>query len=377
MTDQPAPVVPVVPVLSPAVVEVVAGVDTHGDTHHAAVLSMIGGELGDREFPATAAGYTALLDWLGTHGTVVRVGVEGTSSYGAGLTRFLHTRGVEVVEIDRPDRRSRRTAGKSDPLDAYAAARTVLAGARVVVPKAGTGIVEAIRVLRITRRGAVKARTQTTNQLRSLLVTAPPEVRERFTGLKTPALVRACVKIRLANNDLSDPARAVRVALRRLARRHQALTAEIREADRELRPLVNAAAPGMTDRLGINVEVAGQLLTTVGDNPQRLRSESSFAHLCGVAPIPASTGKTRRHRLNRGGDRRANNAVYTVVLTRLRLDPRTRAYVTRRTAEGLSKREIIRCLQRYVAREIYQLLVALPASSSSWPPPEVTGAGQP
>ena len=371
VTDQPVPVLP------PAVVEVVAGVDTHGDTHHVAVLSMIGGELGDQEFPATAAGYTALLDWLQCHGTVVRVGVEGTSSYGAGLTRFLHTRGVEVVEIDRPDRRSRRGTGKSDPLDAYAAARAALAGVRVVVPKAGTGIVEAIRVLRITRRGAVKARTQTTNQLRSLLVTAPPEVRERFTGLKTPALVRACAKIRIAGSDLSDPARAVRVALRRLARRHMALTAEIREADRELRPLVNAAAPGMTTRLGINVEVAGQLLTTVGDNPQRLRSESSFAHLCGVAPIPASSGKTRRHRLNRGGDRRANNAVYTVVLTRLRLDPRTRAYVTRRTAEGLSKREIIRCLQRYVARELYQILVALPASSSSWPPPEVTGTGQP
>lgn len=245
MTDRS---VPVVPVPAPAV-EVVAGVDTHGDTHHAAVLSMIGGELGDREFPATAAGYTDLLDWLQCHGTVVRVGVEGTSSYGAGLTRFLHTRGVEVVEIDRPDRRARRAVGKSDPLDAYAAARTVLAGARVVVPKAGTGIVEAIRVLRITRRGAVKARTQTANQLRSLLVTAPPEVRERFTGLKTPALVRACAKIRIAGGDLSDPARAVRVALRRLARRHMALTAEIREADRELRPLVNAAAPGEAPRV--------------------------------------------------------------------------------------------------------------------------------
>lgn len=376
MTDRPVPVVPAGGHADGAV-EVVAGVDTHGHTHHVAVLNAIGGELGDREFPATAAGYAALLDWIRSHGRLVRIGVEGTGSYGAGLARFLHAQNVTVVEIDRPDRRSRRAVGKSDPLDAYAAARAALAGARVVVPKTGTGIVEAIRVLRITRRGAVKSRTQTTNQLRSLLVTAPSEIRERFTGLKTPALIRACSRLRLASTDLSDPARAVRVALRRLARRHLALTAEIREADRELRPLVNAAAPGMTDRLGVNVEVAGQLLTTVGDNPERLRCEGSFAHLCGVAPIPASSGRTRRHRLNRGGDRAANNAVYTVVLTRLRLDPRTRDYVARRTAEGLSKREIIRCLQRYIARELYQLLVALPASSSSWPPPAVSGTGQP
>jgi len=141
--------------------------------------------------------------------------------------------------------------------------------------------------------------------------------------------------------------------------------------------LINAAAPTMTARLAVNVEVAGQLLTTVGDNPDRMRSEAAFAHLCGVAPIPASSGRTRRHRLNRGGDRAANNAVYTVVLTRLRLDPRTRDYVARRTREGLTKREIIRCLQRYVARELYQLLVALPESSSSWPPPAMSGTGQP
>jgi transposase len=154
------------------------------------------------------------------------------------------------------------------------------------------------------------------------------------------------------------------VALLRLAQRHQQLTAEIHAADRELRPLITAVAPAMLDRLGVALEVTGQLLTTVGDNPERMRSEAAFAHLCGVAPIPASSGKTRRYRLNRGGDRAANNAIYTVVLTRLRLDERTRAYYRRRTAEGLSKREIIRCLQRYVARELYQLLVRLPLSSA-------------
>ncbi len=372
MTDQAVPVA-----IAAEVVEVVAGVDTHGHTHHVAVLNTIGAELGDREFPATAAGYAALLSWVRGHGRLLRIGVEGTSSYGAGLARYLHDADVAVLEIDRPDRRARRAIGKSDPLDAYAAARAALAGSRVVVPKAGNGIVEAIRVLRVTRRGAVKARTQTINQLRSLLVTAPPELRERLAGLKTPALVTACARLRIATGDLSDPARATRVALRRLARRHQQLTAEIRDADRELRPLIAAAAPTLTDRLGVNVEVAGQLLTTVGDNPDRMRSEAAFAHLCGVAPIPASSGRTRRHRPNRGGDRAANNAVYTVVLTRLRLCPRTRDYVARRITEGLTKREIIRCLQRYVARELYQVLVRLPASSSSWPPHRLLRVGQP
>lgn len=373
MTDQIDPVANVDQVVD----RVVAGVDTHSATHHAAVVDRVGRELGDREFPATAAGYAALWEWLRGHGRPVRVGVEGTSSYGAGLSRFLHRVGVAVVEIDRPDRRARRARGKSDPIDAYAAARAALAGDRVVVPKAGTGIVEAIRVVRVTRRSAVKARTQTTNQLKSLLVTAPPPLRERLHGLKTPALVKACALLRPPAMPLSDPAHAIVVVLRRLARRHQQLTAEIRAADTELRPLITAAAPAMLDRLGVSLEVTGQLLTTVGDNPDRIRSEAAFAHLCGVSPIPASSGKTRRHRLNRGGDRAANNALYTVVLTRLRLDDRTRAYVARRTGEGLSKREIIRCLQRYVARELYQLLVRLPPSSSSWPPHGLEWVGQP
>jgi transposase len=360
---------------------VVGGVDTHGQTHHAAVLDGVGRELGDREFPATAAGYVALLGWLLEFGELARVGVEGTSSYGAGLVRHLRTCGIVVVEVDRPDRRTRRARGKSDPIDAYAAARTALAGARPVMPKAGDGIVEAIRMLRLTRRGAVKARTATINQLKALLVTAPPEIREPLAGLSTAVLIPTCMALRPAGS-VADPAHAVRLALRRLARRYQFLSTEIRLADAELRGLVSMAAPGMLTRLGVGVEVTGQLLTTVGDNPDRMRSEAAFAHLCGVAPIPASSGKTRRHRLNRGGDRQANNAVYTVVLARLRLDDRTRAYALRRTAEGLSKREIIRCLQRYVARELYhtlvmQALVTAPASSSSWPPHRLQELGQP
>lgn len=189
--------------------------------------------------------------------------------------------------------------------------------------------------------------------------------------------MKTCARLRVPATPLSDPAHAITVVPRRLARRHLQLTAEIRAADGELRPLITAAAPAMPQRLGVNLEVTGQLLTTVGDNPDRIRSEATFAHLCGVAPNPASSGKTHRHRLSRGGDRAANNSLYTVVLTRLRLDDRTRAYVARRTREGLSKREIIRCLQRYVARELYQLLVRPPASSSSWPPHGLEWVGQP
>jgi transposase len=355
---------------------VVGGVDTHGETHHGAVLDGLGRELGDREFPATTVGYQALLDWLRGFGELVRVGVEGTSSYGAGLARHLRTAGIVVVEVDRPDRRTRRARGKSDPIDAYAAARTALAGSRTVVPKAGDGIVEAIRTLRVTRRGAVKARTATINQLKALLVTAPAEIREPLAGLTTAVLIPACLAL-APTGPVADPAQAVRLVLRRLARRYQFLSTEIRLADAELRGLITAAAPDLLTRLGVGIEVTGQLLTTVGDNPDRMRSEAAFAHLCGVAPIPASSGKTRRHRLNRGGDRAANNALYTVVLARLRLDDRTRAYAARRTAEGLSKREVIRCLQRYVARELYHALVALPASSSSWPAHRLQGVGQP
>src|SRR3954451_2394036 len=222
---------------------VVGGVDTHSEIHRAAVLDALGRELGDREFPATTAGYQALLGWLQSFGELMRVGVEGTSSYGAGLLRHLHAAGVVVLEVDRPDRRTRRARGKSDPIDAYAAARTALTGVRITVPKAGDGIVEAIRVLRVPRRSAVKARTQTINQLKGLLVTAPAQVREPLAGLSTAVLIPACLAQR-PTGSVADPAQAVRLVLRRLARRYQFLTTEIRLADAELRTLVATAAPG-------------------------------------------------------------------------------------------------------------------------------------
>jgi len=336
---------------------VTGGVDTHGQTHHAAALDLVGRQLGDREFPTTPAGYRALLKWLQGYGHLERVGVEGTGTYGAGLTRQLRAAGVTVVEVDRPDRKARRAKGKSDPLDAYSAARAALAGTATGVPKTRDGRIEAIRALRVARSSAVKARSQATNQLKALLVTAPAQLREQLRTLSTTALVATCARLR-PTGDIGDPARATKTALARLARRHQYLSAEIGDADTDLRTLVIAAAPRLIALPGVGTEVAAQLLTTIGDNPDRLHSEAAFAHLCGVAPIQASSGRTHRHRLNRGGDRAANNALYIVVLGRLRYDSRTRAYAERRTTEGLSKPEIIRCLKRYVAREVFAVLTA-------------------
>jgi transposase len=355
---------------------VTGGVDTHSQTHHAAVIDQVGRPVGDREFPTTPAGYRALLGWLRGHGQLGRVGVEGTGAYGAALARQLRAAGVSVMEVNRPNRQTRAAVGKSDPLDAYAAARAALAAIRAGVPKSRDGRVEAVRVLRVARRGAVKARTQTTNQLKALLLTGPADLREKLRHLNTPALIDTCARLR-PTGPLADPEQATKLALRRLARRHQHLTEEILAADAELKALVTNTAPELLTLCGVGVEVAGQLLTSAGDNPERLHSEAAFAHLCGVAPIPASSGKSHRHRLNRGGDRAANNALYTVVLSRLRCDPRTRRYVSRRTKEGLSKPEIIRCLKRYVAREIYSVLVSLPPSSSSRPLHRPERAGQP
>jgi transposase len=336
-------------------IAVIGGIDTHTDTHQAAVIDTVGRHLATEPFPTSPAGYQQLLDWLRSHGEVLAVGVEGTGAYGAELARFLSANGNTVVEVDRPDRKARRDNGKSDPVDAYAAATAVLSGRAKGTPKSRNGIAEAIRALRVARSSAIKARTQTINQIRTLIVTAPAEVREQFRGLPTVELIDHLARSRPAG-DLADPACAVRTALRRLARRYRALSQEIADADAELKPLVTRAAPQLVALPGVGPETAGQLLITAGDNPGRLRSEASFAHLCAAAPIPASSGRTNRHRLNRGGDRQANRALHTIVIVRMRHDRRTQEYVARRTAEGMSKKDIIRCLKRFVAREVYKHL---------------------
>ena len=349
-------------------IEIAAGVDTHQDTHTAAVVDTAGRLLGHRQFRATRPGYVALLVWLRSFGTLMVVGIEGTGAYGAGLARHLHGEHVAMLEIDRPDRRTRRSAGKSDPIDAEAAARAALARVRTGVPKQRDGRVEALRNLRVARRSAVDQRADCMRQIKTLIITAPEDLRERLRGLPKQQLLTNCAGLRPDTTRVGEPEQAVKVALRSLARRHGALTEEITDLDALIEPLVAAINPDLLDLNGVGADVAGQLLVTAGENTDRLRSEAAFAMLCGVAPIPASSGKTHRHRLNRGGDRQANAALYRVVLCRLRWDPRTQAYMARRTTEGLSKKDIIRCLKRLIAREIFYVLTTDDAKQAQLDP---------
>jgi transposase len=346
--------------------EVFAGVDTHTDSHHAAVVDPLGRPLADREFRTTTEGYRALLAWLGTFGVIRAIGVECTGSYGAGLTRVLSTAGLTVVEVNAPDRAIRHARGKSDPIDAYVAARAAASGRAQARPKARNGRVEAMRQLRVTRSSAVKARTQAINQLTGLRVTAPDPLRRTLTGLSRTALVTTCLRLR-PKTDLGDPIQATRFALRQLARRIRGLTEEIDEIEQHIAALTATAAPDLVALFGVGTETASQLLVTAGDNPERLRSEAAFAALCGAAPVPASSGRTDRHRLSRGGDRQANRALHMITVVRMRYCPRTRAYVARRLQQGLAKKDIIRCIKRYVAREVYHVLTQPP--KEALPPP--------
>ncbi len=340
-------------------VQVTLGVDTHADIHVAAALDQLGRLLGTHAAPTTPAGYAALVGWAEQFGTVVQVGIEGTGSYGAGLARWLRARGQVVVEVERPKRQPRRRRGKSDPIDAEAAARAVQAGTATGQPKDGDGPIEMIRTLQAVRRSALKARTQTANQLHALVITAPDALRSALRRQPLPRLVATAAAFR-PSMPLTTPTAATKLALKSLAVRYQQLCAEIETLEAQLDRLVAQAAPELLAVKGVSTVTAACLLVTAGDNPERLRSEAAFAHLCGVAPIPASSGKTTRHRLNRGGDREANKALYLLAVRRMGWDPATRAYVARRTTEGLSKLEIIRCLKRYLARELFPLLATNP-----------------
>jgi len=335
---------------------ITGGVDTHRDVHVVAALDKRGGQLGVESFPATLAGYRRALCWLRSLGAVERVGVEGTGTYGAGLARYLHNNDITVVEVTCPNRQRRRSHGKSDPVDALSAARAAQGGEATAQPKTRTGNVEAVRALRVARRSAVKARNEALNQMRALLITGPEQLRAAFAGTTVWRMVTTAARLRPA--DPTTPAGATKYALRVLARRVQQLEADMKDLDAILVPLIVKTASGLVARHGVGPDTAGDLLVSAGDNPQRLRSEAAFAHLCGSSPIDASSGLVVRKRLNRGGDRRANQALWRIVMVRMVSDPRTRDYVERRTKEGLSKREIIRCLKRYVAREIYPDLLA-------------------
>ena len=267
------------------------------------------------------------------------VGIEGTGSYGAGLARHIAAAGIRVVEVDRSDRQDRRRRGKSDPLDAVSAARAAQSGRAAGAPKGRDGQVEAIRALMVAKRTARSERIQTINQARSLIVTGPDDLVAELASLRP------------------RPGSMIRyhtlLSLRELGRRAEFLDGQLQRLDALIVPLVTARAPGLLALYGVGPDTAALLLVAAGDHPERLRSEAAWAHLCAAAPIPASSGKTIRHRLNPGGDRQANHALWRIVFTRMGSHPATRAYVERRSKEGLSKTEIIRCLKRYVAREVY------------------------
>ena len=334
---------------------VTGGVDTHLDIHVAAALDAIGGLLGVAEFPTSTAGHDEMLGWLSGFGPISRVGVEGTGAYGAGLARFLRRAGIEVLEVDRPNRQARRRHGKSDTIDAIEAARAAQADRQLGQAKTRDGNVEAIRALVVAKRSAKSTKIVSLNQVRHLGFTAPDDIRLSLQGLSPHmvAVKAASMRPRAGTDTVTY---ATKTALVALGRRVLALDAETAHIDKLLVPLVAATAPKLLAVFGVGTDTAAALLVTAGDNPERLRSEPAWAHLCGVAPIQASSGKVTRWRLNRGGDRQANAALWRIVITRMSNEPRTRAYVTRRSDQGLTKGEIIRVLKRYVAREVYPLL---------------------
>jgi len=334
---------------------VTGGVDTHLDVHVAAALDSVGGVLGTASFPTTVTGYRQLLTWLRSHGQLQRVGVEGTGSYGAALARHLTAQGVSVIEVLRPNRQVRRRQGKTDVLDAIAAARAVMSGEATSTPKTHDGAVEALRTLKVLQRSANKARTQAINQLRNLIVTAPDDLRARLRNLSIKELLEVCSGFRIPADD--DSLNAItRLSLRDLAHRILFLDASREQTRRRLDRITNKVAPDLLAINGVGPDVAATLLMTAGDNPERLRNEASFAALCGTNPIPASSGKTTRHRLNRGGDRDANSALWRITIVRLSSDKRSKDYLARRISEGKSKPEAIRCLKRYIAREVFRAL---------------------
>lgn len=335
---------------------VTGGIDTHLDVNVAAALDPVGALLGTAAFEASPTGHRELASWLGSFGTVATVGVEGTGAYGAGIARHLHSLGVTVVEVDRPNRQERRRNGKSDTLDAVEAARAALSGRARGQAKSRDGAVEAIRVLLVARRSATRERTRSIVRMRHLGYTAPEELRGRLKGLSVRRFVEEASRLRPEASPDTVTA-ATKAALRSLAHRVRSLETEIAHLDEQLVPIVGACAPELLSVLGVGTLTAATLLVTAGDNPERMRSEAAWARLCGVAPLPATSGKVvSRHRLNPGGDRQANAALWRIVMVRLTCDPNTRAYVERRMKEGRSKREIIRCLKRYVAREVYRQL---------------------
>ncbi|ENB7988160.1 IS110-like element ISEc21 family transposase, partial [Escherichia coli] len=312
--------------------------------------------LGTQFFSTTRQGYRQMLAWMTSFGALKRIGVECTGTYGSGLLRYLQNAGLEVLEVTAPDRMERRKRGKSDTIDAECAAHAAFSGIRTVTPKTRNGMIESLRVLKTCRKTAISARRVALQIIHSNIISAPDELREQLRNMTRMQLIRTLGSWRPDASEYRNVTNVYRISLKSLARRYLELHDEIADLDVMIAAIVDELAPELIKRNAIGYESASQLLITAGDNPQRLRSESGFAALCGVSPVPVSSGKTNRYRLNRGGDRAANSALHIIAIGRLRTDDKTKEYVARRVAEGHTKMEAIRCLKRYISREVYTLL---------------------
>lgn len=363
-----------IPDSTPAV-SIAVGIDTHADINVAAAIDQVGRQLGHASFPTSPAGHRQLEAWARALGVIEVVGIEGTGVYGAGVCAHLRASDLRVVEVDRPDRKSRRFDGKSDPIDAYAAARAALSGRAAATPKSRDGNVEMIRVLRIARTSAIRARAIALTQLKAVIKTAPEPLRSQLRELDGATLLTRCRGLRASRGPAStpspfakrpprpgrlcDPTAATKATLARLAHRIADLDIELRDIDDDLHELTTETAPTLVGLFGVGTDIASQLLATAGDNPERIATSAAFAMLCGVAPIPASSGKTtNRYRLNRGGDRHANAALYRIAMCRLRYDKRTRAYRDQIRSRGKTNKEAMRIIKRAIAREVYQAITA-------------------
>lgn len=336
---------------------IVGGVDTHKDLHVAAVVDDLDRVLDTQSFATTRQGYRMMLAWMRSFGELRRVGIESTGSYGAGLLRYMQSADVEVLEVTTPDRHDRRKRGKNDDLDAANAAHAAFAGQRTVTPRSRNGMVESLRVLKACRKSAVNARRIALQMIQNTIIAAPDRLRDQLRSMTRMQLIRTLAAWRPDLTAYRDLEAAYRISLKSLARRYLELHDEIADFDVMIAAIVQELAPELIARNSIGHNGAAQLLLTAGDNPERLKSEASFAALCGVSPVPASSGKTVRHRLNRGGDRAANSALHIIAIGRLRTDERTKTYVARRVAEGHSKLEAIRALKRYIAREVFSIIM--------------------
>lgn len=343
--------------VEPETCAVVGGVDTHKDLHVAAIVDEQDRVLGTRSFATTRQGYRQMLTWMRSFGAVQRIGVESTGSYGAGLLRFLQQAEVTVLEVTTPDKQDRRKRGKNDDLDAQNAAHAAFAGKRTVTPRSRDGMIEALRVLVATRKTAVTARRVALQMIHNTIVAAPDGLRDQLRAMTRMQLVRTLAAWRPDLTAYREVEAAYRISLKSLGRRYLELHDEIADLDIMIAAIVDELAPNLVARNSIGPVAAAQLLLTAGGNPDRMRSEGSFAALCGVSPVPASSGKTVRHRLNRGGDRAANSALHIIAIGRLRTDQRTKDYVARRIAQGHSKLDAIRAVKRYLAREVFTLIM--------------------